>query len=321
MSGEAPEYRMESYESVGFDEWVRLVGNRFVPLSIFTGSPETFAGTLRSRNVDGTCVTDIQASSHSVHRLERAIRRDHRDHLKLSLQLEGSGLVMQDGRSAQLEPGDAAIYDTARPYTLEYAGEMRSLVMLFPHSMLGISAGRVHTVTAVRLAGDTGIGRVICPFMQHLAENLDALDGANGSRIMHSAFELITALLSSEIQASASAEPGSTVTFEIVRQYIDEHLTEPELNNDAIARAHFISTRQLQYLFQEERLTVSGYVRHRRLERARIGLEDAAQNERSVLQIAQSAGFVDLSHFSKLFKATYGTSPRDYRLAAIRAAA
>lgn len=307
-------YSMESHVSVGFDEWVRLVGNRFVPLALTTGSPETFIGTIRSRTIGGICVTDIAASSHSVHRLSQAIRRDRNDHLKLSLQLEGAGLVMQDGRSAQLNPGDAAIYDTSRPYTLEYGGSMRSLVMLFPHAMLGLSSSLVHTVTATRLAGDSGIGRVICPFMQHMAENLDLLEGAGGSRIMHSAFELITALLSAEIHASAPNDEHG-VAFESVRMYIDSHLSDPDLNTDAIARAHFVSTRQLQYLFQEEGLTVSGYIRSQRLERCRMDLEDSALQERTVLQIAQAGGFVDLSHFSKLFKSTYGRSPREHRLA------
>jgi AraC-like DNA-binding protein len=314
MSAHDHQYSMESHESVGFDEWVRLVGNRFVPLALSTGSPDTFTGTLRSRTIGGICITDIAASSHSVHRLSNAIRRDKNDHLKLSMQLEGAGLVLQDGRSAHLSPGDAAIYDTSRPYTLEYGGPMRSLVMLFPHSMLGLSASMVHTVTATRLAGDSGIGRVICPFMQHMAENLDQLEGVNGSRIMHSAFELITALLSAEIQAS-SAKDEHGVAFESVRMYIDSHLSDPDLNTDAIAKAPFVAPRQLQYLFQEEGLTVSGYIRSRRLERCRMDLEDSALLERTVLQIAQAGGFVDLSHFSKLFKSTYGRTPREHRLA------
>ncbi|UBH05890.1 transcriptional regulator [Leucobacter sp. Psy1] len=313
MTTQDPGRSVELVDSVGFEDWVRLVGNRFVPLTLATGSPETFTGTLRSRTIGGICVTDIRASSHSVHRLSRAIHRDQNDHLKLSLQLEGTGMVMQDGRSAHLNPGDAAIYDTSRPYTLEYDGAMRSLVMLFPHEMLGLSASMIHTVTAQRLAGDDGIGRMICPFMQHMAENLDQLEGANGSRIMHSAFELITALLSAELQRSPEHDEQG-VAFESVRMYIDTHLPDPRLSTDAIARAHYISTRQLQYLFQEEGLTVAGYIRSQRLERSRIALEDPALHGRTVLQIAQSAGFTDLSHFSKLFKATYGRTPREHRV-------
>jgi AraC-like DNA-binding protein len=304
---------MENHVGVSFDEWVCLVGNRFVPLRLSTIDPLGFSGSLRTRIVDGTCVTDIAASSHRVRRLEESIRDDDPHHLKLSMQLEGTGLVLQDGRSAQLEPGDVAIYDTARPYTLEYDGPMRSLVMMFPHSMLGLSANLVHTVTAVRLRGDTGVGRVICPFMQHIAEDMDQLDGVNGARIIRSAFDLITALLSAELQNSTEREPWR-VTIDAITHYIDAHLDDPSLNTDGLARAHFISPRQLQYLFQEENRTVSGYVRQRRLERCRVDLEDPALASRSIVQIAQTWGFTDPSHFSKLFKATYGRSPREHRV-------
>lgn len=304
---------MESYESLGFDDWVRVTGNRFVPLSLATTVPEQFLGTIHTRTVGDTSISHIAASAHSVHRLSHSIRAGQDNHLKLSMQLEGTGTVIQDGRIARLEPGDAAIYDTSRPYTLEYGTNMRSLVMFFPHSNLGLSASMVHTVTASRLAGDQGIGRVICPFMQHMAENLELLDGTNGVRILQSAYELITALISAEIQTTVPPE-DSRVAFESVRMYIDQHLADPELNTDMVARAHYVSTRQLQYLFQEEGTTVSRYIRSRRLERCRIDLEDSALQERKVLQIAQAAGFTDLSHFSKLFKTTYGVTPSEHRL-------
>lgn len=312
MGPSDPSQSMENHEAVCFDEWIKLVGNRFVPLTLSTLDPQGFSGTLRTRYVEGTCVTDIAASSHSVKRLAQSITDDDPHHLKLSMQLEGTGLVMQDGRSAHLQPGDVAIYDTARPYTLEYEGRMRSLVMMFPHSMLGLSATLVHTTTAVRLRGDTGVGRVICPFMQHIAENLDQLEGIGGARIVRSAFDLITALLSAELQTNTRREPW-LVALDAVTQYIDAHLDDVDMNTDSLARAHFISPRQLQYLFQEEGTTVSGYIRSRRLERCRIDLEDPALASRSIIQVAQSWGFVDPSHFSKLFKTAFDRSPREYR--------
>jgi AraC-type DNA-binding domain-containing proteins len=310
---------MENHDVDTFDEWVRLVGNRFVPLRLTTLDPSGFSGTLRTRYVDGTCITDIAASSHTVDRVAHSIADDDPHHLKLSLQLEGTGLVMQDGRVAELSAGDAAIYDTTRPYTLEYADRMRSLVMIFPHSMLGLSSHLVHTVTAVRLRGDTGIGRVICPFMQHIAEDIDQLEGVNGARIVRSALDLITAMLSAEIQSNSSNEPWR-VALDAVEHYIDRHLDDPTLNTEALARAHYISPRQLQYLFQDKGTTVSAHIRRRRLERCRIDLEDPALESWSVIQIAQRWGFVDPSHFSKLFKATFGQSPRDFRVTAFHAA-
>lgn len=310
---ESPKSTLELGTASSFQEWTRLVGHRFVPLDLSTNRLGSFRGSLRSQYVEETCITEIVADSHRVQRLSSAISSNDPTHLKLSLQLEGTGIVAQDGREAVLQPGDVAIYDTSRPYTLEFEGDMRSLVMMFPHHMLGLSAGLIHKLTAVRLPGDSGIGRVICPFMQHLAENLDQLTGINGVRIIRSAFDLLTAMLSAELLDNHAADEPWLLTVQKVRAYIDAHLDNPELNVAEIAQAHYLSLRYLQYLFQQEGQTVSGFIRERRLERCRMDLIDPALHPLSILQIAQRWGFVDASHFSKAFKSSYAISPKDFR--------
>lgn len=296
-----------------FDEWKILVGNRFVPLSLST-TATTFNGSVRSATFEETCVTEITANAHRVSRLSSQIRPTDVKHLKLSLQLEGSGLVAQDGREAILRPGDVAIYDTSRPYTLEFTEDVRTLVMIFPHHLLGLSPKRIQKLTAIRLRGDVGIGMVISPFMQHLSENLDQLTGVNGIRVMHSAFDLITALLSAELSEKLPiAEDSRRLDMEKYRLYIESHLSDPELNTISIAQAHFISSRYLQYLFKEDGLTVTAYIRSRRIARCRLDLVDPAHDTQSVIQIAHRWGFLDAAHFSKVFKALVGSSPREYR--------
>lgn len=56
--------------------------------------------------------------------------------------------------------------------------------------------------------------------------------------------------------------------------------------------------------------TVSEVVRVRRLARARDEVTDGSS---SIATIATRWGFADGSHFSRAFKAHYGSSPRDYR--------
>lgn len=299
--------------ATSFDDWIDLMGNRFVPLSLTAPDPDHFTGTIRRRVVNGAAITDISAVAHRVQRLEDSISQQDPRHLKLSLQIEGSGIVAQDGRECLLLPGDVAIYDTGRPYTLEYSEGMRTLVMMFPPNMLGISADLIHHLTAVRLRGDTGVGRVISPFMQHLAEDIDHLSGAAGARIVRSAFDLITALLSAELLTMTDQPDPWKLTLDTVKTYITANLGNPSLNTERIAKVHYMSPRQLQYLFNEEHQTVSGYIREQRLERCRLDLEDPAFEHQPIIQVAQRWGFLDPSHFSKLFKTFTGVSPRDYR--------
>lgn len=309
----APALALQNDVAHSLQDWARLVGDRFVQLRLSAASTSPFAGVLRTIDVDGTHISGIVASPHRVERREADILPSDPRHLKLTLQLRGTGTVIQDGRKATLGEGDVAVYDTCRPYSLEYAGEVEALVMVFPHHMLGPSAGLIQHITAVRLPGDTGIGRMISPFMRHVAENLEQLTSRNGGRVVRSVLDLVTALLSEGLMETNATEGSWRKTLSAVHQYIDANLHDPELSAAGIAEAHFVSLRYLQYLFHQENQTVTGYIRDRRLERCRIDLQDPALQNMPILRVAQRSGFHDPSHFSKCFKAAYSLSPREYR--------
>ncbi|SJM71405.1 helix-turn-helix domain-containing protein [Gulosibacter sp. 10] len=298
-----------------FEQWRQIVSRQFVQLSLRTTLDE-FGGFLERIWIEDMCATYMRADEHSVHRLASAIDPDEPQQLKLSLLLEGDCIVTQGENRARLQPGDVTVYDTGQPYSLEYEGGMTTFVLVFPKHLLGISRRLLTGATALRLRGDEGIGKVINPFMQHIAENLEILTGYSGVRVMRSALELISTLLSTELAAHAAEQPGGyRADMEKYRDYIEAHLGDQDLGTDSIAAAHYLSTRYLQHLFNEEGTTVSDYIRTRRLERCRLALLDPAQAPLSIFQIAQQWGFIDAAHFSRTFKSAYGVSPSVYRRA------
>lgn len=77
-----------------------------------------------------------------------------------------------------------------------------------------------------------------------------------------------------------------------------------------IAATVGVNCNKLKYGFREVfGTTVFGYLRSLRLEEARHLLEDG---DRSVTEVAFEVGYSSLSHFARIFKQTYGTSPRSY---------
>ncbi|UQN14154.1 helix-turn-helix domain-containing protein [Gulosibacter sp. ACHW.36C] len=298
-----------------FAQWERVVAKQFIKLHLRTTS-DSFEGVLERIWVEDMCATYMSADQHSVHRLSTDTDPDDPQLLKLSLLVEGECVVTQGENSASLGPGDVTVYDTGRPYTLEYAGPMRTFVLIFPMHLLGIPRRLLADATALRLRGDEGIGKVISPFMQHIAENLNMLTDHTGVKVMHSALGLISTLLSTELAAQASIQPeGYRADMDKYRSFIEANLGDPELCTESVAAAHFLSTRYLQHLFSEDGTTVSDFIRTRRLERCRESLLDPAQASLTILQIAQEWGFVDAAHFSRTFKSAFGTSPSVYRRA------
>jgi AraC-like DNA-binding protein len=101
-----------------------------------------------------------------------------------------------------------------------------------------------------------------------------------------------------------------------IKDHIDAQLSDGDLGPESIARAHFISVRYLHVLFEREGVTVSRWIRSRRLERARRDLQDPALAHEPVMRIATRWGFHSASHFSNSVRAEYGCSPRELRAAA-----
>jgi AraC-like DNA-binding protein len=54
-------------------------------------------------------------------------------------------------------------------------------------------------------------------------------------------------------------------------------------------------------------------VRERRLDNCRRDLEDPALAQRGVQAIARRWGFEDVAHFTRIFKASFGEPPGQYR--------
>jgi AraC-like DNA-binding protein len=267
------------------------------------------------RSVGDVFVSDIGAKSHSVERTPSLIAQGDKRYFKLSLQLSGTSLLMQDRREVVLRPGDMAIYDTDRPYTLAFEKEFRSLVVVVPQAAIDIPRDVIGQMTATRISGDRGLAQMVVPFLTQMTKKMDELKGHSGVRLMNNALDLITTLLHGELDsAHVDLAPSHRASLmQEIRAYIDDNLSDPQLSPGSIAAANFISTRHLHGIFKSEGVTVSAWIRSLRLEHCRRDLSDPLYMNKPVSAIAVRWGFVDASHFSRLFRATFGEAPTDFR--------
>jgi AraC-like DNA-binding protein len=101
--------------------------------------------------------------------------------------------------------------------------------------------------------------------------------------------------------------------LDVVLRFIDEHLADPDLDPEMVARAHFMSVRALHKLAHESGTSIAGWIRHRRLENCKADLANPAWRSMSVAAIGARWGLTRASHFTTLFRAEYGMTPSAYR--------
>lgn len=300
------------------DVWRGLVSDAFVPLDARATDPASFrGGVIRSGTLGDVLVSEVSSDAQIVCRTRRTIDRGDPDVYKLGIQLRGRGVLAQDGREAVLRPGDFALYDTTRPYRLAFGEPFRTLVLMFPRTLLDFGPQRMGRLTAVRIPGREGLGAAVSPFLTRVARDADALDGQGAARIGGNALALLTTVFAQVLdrETEVPSEDRRAALAARIEEYAEEHLTDPGLTPDRIADAHHISVRYLHRIFEPGGVTVAGWIRARRLERARRDLADPLLDSLPVSAIGARWAMVDASQFSRLFRNAYGVTPTAHRAA------
>lgn len=303
-------------KSRDFGDWCKIMSASFVPLLVSSEDKEHFKGRLRSRQLADASLIELTATPQTIERAPGLITHSDKPYFIVSMQLTGTGMMIQDGREAILGPGDMAIFDTNRAYTRTYETDFRSLVFRLPQTFLDLPSESISQLTATRFAGDSGPSSLVAPFLAGLANNMDRLSGVTGLRFVRNTADLIATMLHSELGSRVTSAPegNRAVLLRDIDLFIEQNLSDPHLDPQVIASAHFVSLRTLHGLFHDRGVSVSSWIRTRRLDLCQRDLLDPILAHLPVASIAARHGLTDPAHFSRLFKRTYGSSPTDYRV-------
>lgn len=297
----------------------RAISDMIMPVAITTDDVAAFRGRLQSASLGTVQLFDVAATSNVVRRTRNLIRRSDPEYLKVGLQVYGYCVLSQDGREAALAPGDFAIHDTTRPYQLAFNDASRMLVVMFPRELLRLPSARLAQLTARRVSGGQGPGALVSPLLVELGRQLDAGSLTGSIHLSDAILDMFMASFAEQLTCESAVRPETRRRGLLLRihAFIEDRLDDPGLDLATVAAAHHISVRYLQKLFEDKGETVTGWIRARRIEHCRRDLAEAQFAERPVSSVAARWGLADAAHFSRLFKATYGLSPREYRVRAL----
>lgn len=237
------------------------------------------------------------------------------EHLLFVLQHDGRGGAEQDGRRASCGPDEAFLYTNGRAVTLDHAAGSRQTVLVLPAGELRARLPHVDQLVATALAATTPAMEMV----RRMAEVCVALpfDGMDRMSQAHAARALVEAVLAALALAPVPLEaPGPRMArFHIsrIKEYVAANLHDPELSVASASKALRISPSHIHRLFEGGSQTFSAWIWSQRLAACRKVLEDPTRRHVPVSQVAYSQGFNNASHFARMFRARYGSTPSAWR--------
>jgi predicted esterase len=187
--------------------WRDIVSRNFVPLEIVPREgPDLpdFHAQLSIARIGEVRVSVVTTPAHTA-RTRRSAGADASDHVKVSLQLTGHCVLTQGDHQAELKPGELAVYDTRRPYTLDTDRPGRSLALMFLRAMLRLPERELARVTATSVSCRDGLGTVVRPFLYGLARQVDELESLGTPRLAENVADLLGTLLAERTGADRTS--------------------------------------------------------------------------------------------------------------------
>ncbi|MEH0985899.1 helix-turn-helix domain-containing protein [Micromonospora sp. CPCC 205556] len=304
-----------------FGMWLDLVARTAAPLRMRSAHADDFAARAEIIGLGPIQLVRYRYPSLDAVRTAKLARQTEVDYFLLALTTTGTGASGQAGRHSVVGPGEFTFYDGSRPHEVSHLGEddgrasASSIVALIPYGALPLPPERLAPLLAGRMSGTEGVGALLAQYLVQLTGASEQYHAADADRLGAVGLDLISTLLGRHLVAEDEVprEVRRRALLSQVRGYIQRHLGDAALSPQRVADAHHVSVRTLHRLFESEATTVAAYVRDLRLDRCRRDLADPASAHRPIQAIAARWGFPDKAHFSRAFRAAYGTTPQAYR--------
>ncbi|MET7472944.1 helix-turn-helix domain-containing protein [Streptomyces sp. NPDC005648] len=254
------------------------------------------------------------------------VRRSDPEEYGLSLITANDLWFAQRDRDCRLEPGRLLLHDTSQPFdsrALPGSGPGGMLMLQIPRTALPLRPRRLDQLLARGLPTRAGMDAILARYLTGVADAVE--NGEVGEReagqLGRTALDLVAATLATHLgdEEHLTPETRRQALLARIEAFIELNLGDPELTPTTIAAHHHISPAYLHRLFQPRELTVAAWIRHQRLERARVDLADPRQRLRPVHAIAARWGFRHPAEFSRTFRTAHGVPPSDYRHHALTA--
>ncbi|CAI3126403.1 Transcriptional activator FeaR [Acinetobacter calcoaceticus] len=273
----------------------------------FDGTRNLFIGEVQCFLLGDTEIAFIRNNANKIVRKADEIDRVNNRFCFLILQYSGKMLLEYKNETLSLNEGDIVLVDPVETISMYPQGLVSQISVHLSREKL--LKENISTEYFGKLITQNMSGFLLKNILKNMsAENIKLWYATEDGNAFEDA---LIALIKPTINYKNIN--SSNNLMEKAERYIIENLAKPDLTPKLIAEHIGVSLRHLYRLFLQENLSINKYIQLKRLEKVKADLLDKRNKQSSITQIALKWGFWDGAHFSKIFKKTYGLSPKEFR--------
>lgn len=264
-------------------------------------------------------LTKLSSTAHiSYRRTQQDIRKKNVGFRVIWFIRRGSLRIIRSQGVCDVNQGNAAIVDTGAPFhnkTMpDSQGVHESYQLMIPADLFVR-----HLQEADKLGSsfsvDTPEGHVVLRLLDLLVGSGESMSRQSALPFSESLLEAIADCMGYRNDSLPRRQRLVDKRLSDIENYILMNLADPDLCYDRVAASCGISPRYLCYVLKANDTSFSELLWKNRLPKARDLLVSPATKDYPIHEIAFMSGFKSAAHFSRMFKATYGCPPREFRAA------
>ncbi|GAA3699079.1 helix-turn-helix domain-containing protein [Microlunatus aurantiacus] len=264
--------------------------------------------------------SSARSATNGIRRTSRLAGVDHDPRIFVAIQVSGTTRIEQAGHQSELARGDMVVYDSTKPYSIVNVDRTELHYFQIPRSTFAVPDRILDQVLGVRIGPDNNsLAGLVAPYFASLGSG-DVLDQPGAAELVaEPSIQLLRALVTHQVaDREASTESFAASLTLRIQQHVQAHLGDRDLGAASIASAHNISVRHLYATMARAGVGLRDSIQQQRLERCRADLRDPRLAHLAVATIGSRWGFVDPSHFGRVFRTAYGMTPNEWRRSARR---
>lgn len=287
-----------------FSYWQDVISSIYIPSTNRQLSEQKFDAELSVKAFGASTLSKIQ-SDPVEYQCKTASKEDAQYFLSLSLST--NTFVTQNGITSEQNAGEIVIFDSTQPFTCHFPEGDDQIVLAIPHELLELHVPAVERYLCQTLKKSSPMTRLLGSLIQE-TWNIDEQVMNCENSLLVPILDIVNTAFTTQFHNNLSLNKSHhDELITRAKAYLLNNLDNRDLTLEKIAESIHVSSRTLNRIFSKEGTTAMRWLWQQRLKASHTALMKGQFN--NISDVALTYGFSNPSHFSRVFKDTYGITP------------